>query len=63
MIGHEYTLKEIQAKVKPIDIRKQLINSIHIDKANFEYIVKTGKINGTLLTEIKRVMSEYAEME
>ena len=35
-----------------------LINSIHIDPANFEYITKNGKINGTLFTEIVRVIEE-----
>ncbi len=38
---------------------EQLINTITINKANLEHIAKTGKINGSLLAEIKRVMNEY----
>lgn len=36
----------------------ELIKSIHINPANFEYIAKMGKINGTLFTEIARVIKE-----
>jgi len=42
-------------------MKKELIKSIHIDKANLEHIAKTGNINGTLLIEIERVMEEYAK--
>ena len=38
---------------------KDLITSIQINKANFEYIVKTGKINGSLWLEIERVMKIF----
>lgn len=41
-------------------MKRELINTIKIDAANFEFIAKTGKINGTLLIEIERVMTEYA---
>lgn len=40
-------------------LKKELIKTIIIDKANFEHIAKTGNINGTLLIEIERVMTEY----
>jgi hypothetical protein len=35
-----------------------LIKSIHVDKANFEHISKTGIINGTLLTELMRIFKK-----
>ena len=41
---------------------EDLIKTIHIDKANLDYISETGVINGTLLAEIKRVMREYANV-
>lgn len=37
---------------------RDLIKTIHVDKANFEHIAKTGVINGTLLLEIERVLDE-----
>lgn len=39
---------------------RELINTIKIDAGNLEHIAKTGKINGTLLIEIERVMTEFA---
>jgi len=36
----------------------ELINSIIVNPANFDHISKTGKINGTLYTELKRVIKE-----
>lgn len=39
---------------------EDLIKTIVLDKANLEYIAKTGVINGTLYIEIKRVIKEYA---
>jgi hypothetical protein len=40
---------------------KELIKTICVDKANFQHIGNTGIINGTLLLEIKRVMTEYTQ--
>ncbi len=40
---------------------EELINSIQIDKANLEYIANTGKINGTLLNELERVLTQQKE--
>ena len=39
---------------------RDLIDTIKVDKANLEHVASTGKINGTLLVEIERVMKEYA---
>lgn len=44
-------------------MKRKLINTIKIDAANLEFIAKTGKINGTLLIEIERVMTEYARQQ
>lgn len=44
-------------------MKRELINTIKIDAANLEFIAKTGKINGTLLIEIERVMTEYARKQ
>ena len=38
----------------------ELIKTIKIDEANFEYCAKHKVINGTLLVEIKRVMNKFA---
>lgn len=40
-------------------LKDKLIESIDVNKANFEYIASKGYINGTLYVEIKRVMEEY----
>jgi hypothetical protein len=40
---------------------EEAIKSIHVDKANLQHIAETGKINGTLLTEIKKVLDLYAQ--
>ena len=54
------TLDDIQRPFEnSVDKKKELIDGIHVVKSNLEYIAKTGKINGTLLVEIKRVMEEY----
>jgi hypothetical protein len=42
-----------QAETKDI---KDLISTIKVDKANLEHIAQTGKINGSLLTEIERII-------
>jgi len=44
-------------------MKRKLIKTINIDKANFEHIAKIGNINGTLLIEIERIMDEYAKQE
>ena len=36
----------------------ELIKSIIVNAANFEHIAKTGNINGTLYTELKRIIEE-----
>ena len=46
----------------------ELINSIIVNHANFVHISKTGRINGTLYTELKRVIKgvefrEYSKFE
>ena len=47
--------------MKTASMKRDLISRIIVDKSNFEYITKTGVINGTLLTEIERVMEKYHE--
>ncbi len=42
-----------QAETKDI---KDLISTIKVDKAKLEHIAQTGKINGSLLTEIERII-------
>ena len=42
-------------------MKRELISTIIVEKSNFEYISKTGIINGTLLIEIERVMEQYHE--
>lgn len=44
-------------------MKRELIKTIQINKANLEHIAKTGNINGTLLIEIERVMAEYAQSQ
>ena len=44
-------------------MKRDLIKTIHVDKANLEHIAKTGNINGTLLIEIERVMTEYSQQQ
>ena len=39
----------------------ELIETMTINPANLEHIATTGKINGSLLVEIKRVMEVYAK--
>jgi hypothetical protein len=43
--------------------KRELIKTISIIQGNLSYIEKTGKINGTLLIEIERVMEQYAQQE
>lgn len=43
--------------------KRELIKSIKICKANLDHISETGRINGTLLIEIERVMEEYKNMD
>ena len=40
--------------------KRDLIKTIHVDQANFQHISQSGRINGTLLIEIERIMEEYA---
>ena len=40
-------------------MKRELINTIKLDVANMLHIAESGKINGTLLLEIERVMDEY----
>lgn len=42
------------------DIEK-LIDSIHINKANFDYIGSTGRINGTLRQELYRIITRVLQ--
>jgi len=39
----------------------ELIKTIVVNKANFDYCGEKGVINGTLYIEIKRVMKKYAD--
>ena len=43
--------------------KREIIKTIHVDRANLEHISKTGNINGTLLIELERIMNQYAEQE
>jgi len=40
-------------------MKRELIKTIKVDVANMLHIAESGKINGTLLLEIERVMDEY----
>jgi hypothetical protein len=44
-------------------MKRKLIESVVILPENLEYIGKCGKINGTLLVEIERIMEEYAAIK
>lgn len=44
--------------MKTID---DFINTVIVDKANFEHIAKHGSINGTLLTSLRDVLQRYAK--
>ena len=39
--------------------KRDLINTIKPNKGNLAYIAVSGKINGSLMTEIERVMDEW----
>ena len=39
----------------------ELIASITVNESNFNYIAKTGKINGSLLQDIRRILDEKAQ--
>ena len=43
--------------------KKELIESIIVNSANFEYCAKKGKINGSLLADIERIMQTYHEQQ
>jgi hypothetical protein len=43
--------------------KRELINTICIDKANLEHIASTGNINGILLIEIERIMDQFKKQE
>lgn len=38
----------------------ELIASITVNESNFNYIAKTGKINGSLLQDSRRILDEKA---
>ena len=40
---------------------EELIASITVNESNFNYIAKTGKINGSLLQDIRRILDEKAQ--
>jgi hypothetical protein len=44
-------------------MKRDLIKTIHVDRANFNHIASSGRINGTLLIEIERVMAEHAQKQ
>lgn len=50
---------ELCADIDFKNIKRKLINSIHVNKGNFDHIANTGNINGTLYIEIERIMDEY----
>lgn len=37
---------------------EELINEIPVNRANFEHIAKTGKINGSLLVSLEKMIHE-----
>lgn len=41
----------------------ELIKTVKVNPANLEYISKTGDINGSLYSEISRVINEYADQK
>lgn len=40
--------------------KRELINTINLNKPNLLHIAETGKINGNLLLEIESIMESYA---
>ncbi|MDE1191853.1 MAG: hypothetical protein PW786_06925 [Arachidicoccus sp.] len=38
---------------------KELIQSIPVNRANFEHIAQTGRINGSLLVEIEKMIEKH----
>jgi len=40
---------------------EELIASITVNESNLNYIAKTGKINGSLLQDIRRILDEKAQ--
>jgi hypothetical protein len=40
---------------------ERIIKSIHVEMSNFQHIADTGSINGTLYTEIKRILHEQEQ--
>jgi len=53
-----FDLAKAHGKLSQEGIIQDLINSIALDSANLEYIAKTGEINGSLLSELRRVLME-----
>jgi hypothetical protein len=47
--------------INDIEAAEALIADIYIDSANLEHIAKTGKINGTLLAELRRMLTKNNE--
>ena len=43
----------------PLKTAEDLINSIIVNEANFKHIAETGSINGTLLSELRRILREH----
>lgn len=51
------------SKNKHMKTKQELIDTIPIFESNLEHMISTGKINGSLLLGIERVMDEYAKQE
>ena len=45
------------------NIKRDLIKTIYVNEANFDYIRNNKIINGTLFQEIERVMEEYLKIK
>ena len=45
------------------NIKRDLIKTIYVNEANFDYIKNNKIINGTLFQEIERVMEEYLKIK
>ena len=43
--------------------KEELIHSIYINKANFYNIGDSGRINGTLLVELRRILEEWGKIQ
>lgn len=56
--GKFYSVK----KTKPTTTADELIHSIRVNEANLNNIASSGRINGSLLVDLRRILEEYATL-